>query len=150
MRLVEEGFPQFIKSLRDVGVVVHAVTSRKKDDWHFKQVVVPALKSWGIVFEKLPDDIQGGVNTLVGGVLFAGGEHKDKGEIISRVVKDRGKLVMLIDNTREKLDTAVENPNVQLTGVHYMKSYQIESNFDKMDKTLCEMLISLNHPCNCQ
>ena len=45
-------------------------------------------------------------NPGIGGIFFVGGEHRNKGDLISQIVP-HGASAVLIDNTRRKLERAL-------------------------------------------
>ena len=110
IKLVDEELPEVIARLRRRGVAVYGLTSRSSSReqwayaWHNEQVVA-ALASHAVRFSRLPaahvttcdsssngsnddagsndgNELSLGVNTIAGGILYAGNSNSDKAAVI--------------------------------------------------------------------
>lgn len=149
LQLVDPGLPALIASLRKGGRSVWALTSRTlgdKYEWH-TQKVVEFLVAEGVFFAQLPSNMQDtGNDTQAGGMLFAGGESKDKGAIIARIMP-AGVASVLVDNTQHKLVTAVANQQVCLQGIHFSAADDLEQSDASRRSWVCKELGTLGIEC---
>ncbi|CAE7706057.1 unnamed protein product [Symbiodinium sp. CCMP2592] len=152
LQLVVQGLPSVVRSLRQHGWHVYAATSRSTGDvpwdWH-NDVVIEFLQAAGVEFSPLEDKFAHlGNATSIGGIFFVGGEHKDKGDLISQIVP-HGVSAVLIDNTRRKLERALASTatDVCLQGLHFVAAHHHEQDDVARSTWLCNELSRANVHC---
>ncbi len=103
LQLVDPNFPSVVAKMREDKMRVLALTSRRtgvqeKDQENLR--VIEFLNTTGVKLSALPGGF--GNDTVIGGIIFAGGEKVNKGMIIKQLLEQDAKAA-LVDNTLKKL-----------------------------------------------